>query len=63
MSSHAASIVSCDSCGADDESLTEVRRVYVTPEAWDTEAAVAFADETERWCAACVLHYPHQPAT
>ena len=52
--------MTCDSCGAENEKVIEVRRVYVTPEAWDTEAKVSPARETERWCGACTLHYPHQ---
>lgn len=51
----------CDSCGRDDEPLTEVRRVYVTPEAWDREGRVDLAPDTERWCEVCRAHYPHQP--
>ncbi len=50
----------CESCGATDETTTEVRRIYVTPEAWDAEAAVSVDRDTERWCDVCVLHYPHQ---
>lgn len=53
---------SCDSCGRDDEPLTEVRRVYITPEAWDREGRVDPAPDTERWCEVCQAHYPHQPA-
>jgi len=52
----------CESCGSAPVAVTEVRRVYVTPAAWDTEARVEVANETERWCDACILHYPHQPA-
>lgn len=51
----------CDSCGTDDVTVTEVRRVYVTPGSWDTEAKVSPAADTERWCETCQLHYPHQP--
>jgi hypothetical protein len=49
----------CDSCGRDEE-LTEVRRVYVTPEDWDTEGKVEPQAGTERWCDVCRTHYPHQ---
>ncbi len=52
--------VTCESCGSDDGKTTEVRRVYVTPEAWDSEGSVTPVAETEQWCDACVLHYPHQ---
>jgi hypothetical protein len=51
---------SCDSCGREDEALTEVRRVYVTPAAWDTEGRVDLAPDTEQWCDVCQAHYPHQ---
>ena len=50
----------CDSCGADATDLEDVRRVYVTPEAWDTEGKVEVQDGTERWCFSCRTHYPHQ---
>jgi hypothetical protein len=39
-----------------------VRRVYVTPEAWDTEGKAEVVDEVERWCFPCRTHYPHQEA-
>ena len=52
----------CDSCGRDEPStdLQAVHRVYVTPEAWDTEGKVDVVDEVERWCFSCRTHYPHQ---
>ena len=50
----------CDSCGRDDEEVVSVRRVYVTPETWDTEGKVDIVDEVEQWCFACRTHYPHQ---
>lgn len=51
----------CESCGRDDEPLTTVRRVYVTPSSWDSEGGTRPADDTERWCLVCQSHYPHQP--
>ncbi|MEL7157489.1 MAG: hypothetical protein AAFN30_12920 [Actinomycetota bacterium] len=50
----------CDSCGRDDEPTTVVRRLYVTPAAWDAEAKVTRAPETEQWCAVCQTHYAHE---
>ena len=54
----------CDSCGRDEPEtdLLAVHRVYVTPEAWDTEGKVEVVDEVERWCFPCRTHYPHQEA-
>jgi hypothetical protein len=49
----------CESCGS-EEDVTEVRRVYVTPEAWDAEGKAEPQPGTERWCYACRAHYPHQ---
>lgn len=49
----------CESCGSDEE-LVAVRRVYVTPEAWDTEGKAEVVPEPEQWCYACRSHYPHQ---
>jgi len=51
----------CESCGRDGEELTRVKRVYVTPAAWDAEEKVEVVDEPEAWCSVCVTHYPHQP--
>lgn len=50
----------CDSCGGIEDDLVAVRRVYVTPEAWDTPGKVEVVDEVERWCYPCRTHYPHQ---
>ncbi|MEM9611507.1 MAG: hypothetical protein AAF962_06895 [Actinomycetota bacterium] len=52
--------VACDSCGRDDEPTTEVRRIYITPAAWDTEEKVTKAPDTELWCDVCRTHYPHE---
>jgi len=51
----------CESCGAEAHDLEAVHRVYVTPEAWDTEERVEVLDEVERWCFPCRSQYPHQP--
>ena len=51
----------CESCGRDDEPLTEVQRIYVTPASWDTEARREPAKGTEWWCLVCQTHYPHEP--
>jgi hypothetical protein len=50
----------CDSCGGEGTDVVAVRRVYVTPGAWDTEEKVEVLDEVERWCSPCRTHYPHQ---
>src|SRR4051812_6600874 len=50
----------CESCGRDDDDLVRVRRVYVTPEAWDTEGRTEVQAEIEAWCFSCRTHYPHQ---
>lgn len=52
----------CDSCGDTEDGLTAVRRVYVTPEAWDTEGSATVVPDVEHWCYACRSHYPHQDA-
>jgi hypothetical protein len=49
----------CDSCGRDGEQVTTVHRMYVTPAAWDTPGSERVLDDTERWCFACLTHYPH----
>jgi len=50
----------CESCGRQEGNLTAVHRVYVTPEAWDQPERVDVVDAVERWCFACLTHYPHQ---
>ncbi len=50
----------CESCGRDDEPLTHVRRIYVTPASWDTEGKSEPAADTEHWCDVCMAHYPHE---
>jgi hypothetical protein len=50
----------CDSCGVLDAELAAVRRVYVTPEDWDTDGRVEVVEGVERWCYPCRTHYPHQ---
>ena len=50
----------CDSCGTDRVEVVAVHRVYVTPEAWDTEGKAEVVDAVERWCFPCRTHYPHQ---
>ncbi len=52
--------MTCESCGGEEATLTEVQRMYVTPAAWDTEESVKPAQGTEQWCEPCMLHYPHQ---
>jgi hypothetical protein len=39
--------------------LQPVRRVYVTPQSWDSPGRVEVA-EVEQWCFVCRTHYPHQ---
>ena len=52
--------VRCTSCGSDAADVVDVRRVYVTPAAWDTEEKVEVVDEVEHWCFPCRTHYPHE---
>ena len=49
----------CESCGREHEEVVLVRRLYVTPEAWDTAGRVDLGGE-ELWCFVCRTHYPHQ---
>jgi hypothetical protein len=51
-------IATCESCGRDEE-VVRVRRLYVTPEAWDTPGKVEQGGE-EVWCFVCRTHYPHE---
>jgi hypothetical protein len=49
--------MTCDSCGADSTELHPVQRVYVV-----ADGPNRVLDEVERWCVACLTHYPHEPA-
>jgi hypothetical protein len=48
----------CDSCGDDDADLTSVRRVFLSPAAWDKEEERRESETVEQWCAVCMVHYP-----
>jgi hypothetical protein len=43
----------CGNCGAPDEELTEVRRLWLFP-------TVTRDPDVERWCASCRTLYPHE---
>ena len=59
----AGTVVRCTSCGSDAADVVAVRRVYVTPAAWDTEERVEVVDEIEEWCFPCRTHYPRPEAS
>ncbi len=50
----------CENCATPDDELVLVRRVYVTPERWDTPAAEEVVATPELWCVSCVSQYPHR---
>ena len=52
----------CENCAFPDEELALVRRVYLTPETWDTKGSREVVEETELWCVSCRSQYPHEPA-
>ena len=54
--------MSCESCGAADDELHTVHRMYVTPADWDTDGSETTMPGIERWCFACCTMYPHAPA-
>ena len=39
--------------------VVAVRRIYLTPEAWDTEGKVEDVEEVARLCFPCQTSYPH----
>jgi hypothetical protein len=52
----------CENCAMPDEELILVRRVYVTPERWDSpEAPAREVGDPELWCVSCCSQYPHNP--
>ena len=50
----------CENCAFPDEDLVLVRRVYVTPETWETSASHQVVQEPELWCVSCRSQYPHE---
>lgn len=54
-------MATCESCGADDDDLVVVHRVYVTPQSWESQASVRVQPDTERWCYSCATSYPNEP--
>ena len=50
----------CENCAFPDEDLVLVRRVYVTPETWETPASHQVVEEPELWCVSCRSQYPHE---
>lgn len=54
--------MTCESCGAETDRLQAVHRKYVVAADWDQEPSERVLDEVERWCFACLTHYPHEPA-
>jgi hypothetical protein len=52
--------VTCESCGAADEDLTAVERLYLDPD--DPQGGEPTVGGVERWCVACRATYPHRTA-
>jgi hypothetical protein len=50
----------CENCAVEDDELLLVRRVYVTPEAWDRPASYEVVEPPELWCVSCMSQYPHE---
>jgi hypothetical protein len=51
----------CENCGFPDVDRVRVRRVYVVPESWDSEASQTVVPEPEWWCVSCCTQYPNEP--
>jgi hypothetical protein len=50
----------CENCAMPDEELVLVRRVYVTPERWDSpEGSAREVGDPELWCVSCTSQYPN----
>ncbi len=61
VTAHIVGRVTCESCGAVDDELHTVHRMYVTPADWDTDGSSVTVPGTEQWCFACCTMYPHAP--
>lgn len=53
----------CDSCGAPDDELVLVRRIYLTTDGEGRVIGQQVQPDLERWCLACRTLYPHEQAT
>jgi hypothetical protein len=52
----------CESCGAVDDTLEPVRRVYLEVDDDGTLRPAQTMPEREQWCRACRGSYPNEPA-
>jgi len=52
----------CESCAREDEDLIAVRRIYLTPDTWDTTGSSTVVPGVELWCFPCRTMYPHELA-
>ena len=50
----------CESCGGSEATLTPVRRMYVTPETWESDHKQVVLPDVEQWCFSCLSQYPHE---
>ena len=50
----------CDSCGAPDDELVTVRRVYLELDDHGRVASTTEVDEVEHWCVPCRSQYPNR---
>jgi hypothetical protein len=50
----------CESCGAADDDLTTVERLYLDPD--DPQGGTPTPGGVERWCVSCRATYPHREA-
>jgi hypothetical protein len=51
----------CENCAREDDDLVTVRRVYVTPDTWETPGSARVEPSVELWCFSCRSQYPHEP--
>lgn len=50
----------CGSCGAPDDDLVEVHRVYLETDGQGRVVGERVLPDVERWCLVCRTHYPHE---
>lgn len=50
----------CESCGAADDDLAEVHRVYLETDGQGRVVGERVLPDVERWCLVCRTHYPHE---
>jgi len=50
----------CESCGAPDDDLVRVHRIYLDTDGDGRVIGSRVLEDVEWWCVPCRTHYPHE---